>query len=315
MMWTTAAMTVLVLAGAGRAGFNDGQAAPPATPRLVSTAWLAEHLGDSDLVLLHVGDPARFPGSHIAGARLVQLADISVSDRSTPAGLTLQMPQPADLKARLEALGLSDSSRIVVYDDQQWVSPSTRVMFTLDYAGLGARASLLQGGLAAWTKEGRPTTDVVAPARSGRLSPLKIQPLVVDGADVLRQLKADGVRIVDGRGKGLYDGVQTGGGRAGGTTPPHKTGHIDGAVSVPFTSVFDEEGRFKSTDDLREIFAAAGVKPGDTVIGYCHIGQQATAMLFAARLLGHKVLLYDGSFEEWSRIPNAPVKNPSGKDR
>ena len=54
--------------------------------------------------------------------------------------------------------------------------------------------------------------------------------------------------------------------------------------------------------------------PDDTVIGYCHIGQQTTAMLFAARTLGHKVLLYDGSFEDWSRHTDYPVENPAKKD-
>jgi thiosulfate/3-mercaptopyruvate sulfurtransferase len=292
------------------------QAGPsaPGVPRLVSTTWLAEHINDPDLVLLHVGDPALYPAAHLPGARLVSLDEMSVSDRSAT-GLSLQMLAPEDLRTRLEALGISDTSRIVVYEGQQWVSPATRVIFTLDYAGLGARTSMLQGGLRAWTEDGKATTDVVPAAKQGRLKVLSIQPIVVDGDHVQSQLKAPGVRIVDGRAKALYDGVQTGGGRAGGPRPPHKTGHIEGAASVPFTDVFATGGHFKSVDELRTLFTAAGVKPGDTVIGYCHIGQQATAMLFAATLLGHKVLLYDGSFEDWSRRPNAPVTNPSGKDR
>ena len=69
----------------------------------------------------------------------------------------------------------------------------------------------------------------------------------------------------------------------------------------------------KSDAELAAIFAKAGVKPNDTVIGYCHIGQQTTAMLFAARTLGHPVLLYDGSFEDWSRHTDYPVDNPSEK--
>jgi thiosulfate/3-mercaptopyruvate sulfurtransferase len=68
----------------------------------------------------------------------------------------------------------------------------------------------------------------------------------------------------------------------------------------------------KSTADLAALFAKAGVKTGDTVIGYCHIGQQATAMLFAARRLGHPVRLYDGSFEDWSLFhPDYPVDDPT----
>gem|GEM_PF-1578746 len=70
---------------------------------------------------------------------------------------------------------------------------------------------------------------------------------------------------------------------------------------------------FLSLFTLHPLFTKAGVKPGDTVIGYCHIGQQATAVLFAARTLGHTVLLYDGSFEDWSRHAEYPVENPSRK--
>jgi len=69
---------------------------------------------------------------------------------------------------------------------------------------------------------------------------------------------------------------------------------------------------FKSATDLAALFHAAGVKTGDTVIGYCHIGQQATAMLFAARAIGIPVRLYDGSFEDWARR-NWPVETVATK--
>ena len=74
-----------------------------------------------------------------------------------------------------------------------------------------------------------------------------------------------------------------------------------GTLSVPFTSVWDDHNALLSADELTARFTKAGVKPTDTVIGYCHIGQQATTLLFAARTLGYRVLLYDGSFEDWSR--------------
>ena len=92
------------------------------------------------------------------------------------------------------------------------------------------------------------------------------------------------------------------------------TGHIAGAHSVPSTSVTDDQLKVRSAEELAAIFAKAGVQPDDTVIAYCHIGQQATVVLFAARTLGHPVLLYDGSFEDWSRHPNYPVENPAKQD-
>jgi len=277
-------------------------------PRLVPATWLAEHLSDPDLVLLHVGN-ARDYATHIPGARLLTLADVSVSDASAT-GLSLQMLPPEQLRQKLESFGISASSRIVVYPATNAVQSATRVVLTLDYAGLGARTSLLDGGLTGWVAAGRSTTDVVPPpATPGNLKTLALQPIVVDSAFVLEHLGKPGFAVVDARAKTLYDGVQTG----GSTERPHKTGHIQGAVSVPFSEITNGASQFKSVEELKALFDAAGVKPGETVVAYCHIGQQATATIFGARLLGHPVLLYDGSFEEWSRLPNAPVVNPSIK--
>ena len=79
-------------------------------------------------------------------------------------------------------------------------------------------------------------------------------------------------------------------------------------MSIPFTSAYDDKMQLLPDDRLREIFTQAGVKPGDTVVAYCHIGQQATAVLLAAKALGHDVRLYDGSFEQWSSRPELPVE-------
>jgi len=282
--------------------------AASAVPRLVPGTWLADHLNDPDLVLLHVGN-ARDYAAHIPGARLLTLADVSVTDTSET-GLTLQMLPAEQLRQKLESFGISPTSRIVVYPATNAVQSATRVMLTLDYAGLGARTSLLDGGLTGWVAASRPTSEVTPPAAvPGNLKALSIQPIVVDSKFVMEHLKKPGFAIVDARAKTLYDGVQTG----GSPERPHKTGHIDGAVNVPFSEITNGASQFKSVDELKAVFAAAGVKPGDTVVAYCHIGQQATATIFGARLLGYPVLLYDGSFEEWSRLPNAPVVNPAVK--
>ena len=81
---------------------------------------------------------------------------------------------------------------------------------------------------------------------------------------------------------------------------------------MPFSETVDEANALKPAAALQKLFADAGVKPGDTVVAYCHIGQQATQVLLAARTLGFKVMLYDGSFEEWSRR-DYPVENPARK--
>jgi thiosulfate/3-mercaptopyruvate sulfurtransferase len=279
-----AAIAVLALAGPVQAG-----------DMRVSPQWLSAHLNDADLVILHVGDEGRYKARHIPGARRVDLDDISVK----ASGLTLQVPQPADLKTRLEKLGISANSRIVVYYDQDWISPATRVVFTLHAAGLGERTSLLDGGLAHWKGE---VTRAVPAAKTGRLPDLRLLPVVADHAFVKAHLSAPGYDIIDARAAMFYDGLHPGGpmGHA-------KKGHIPGAKSLPFTAINNDDLTLKTPTEFRTLFAQAGVKPGDRVIAYCHIGQQATAILFAAREADIDAVLYDGSFEDWA-IRNAPVE-------
>jgi thiosulfate/3-mercaptopyruvate sulfurtransferase len=303
-LFAAALLTVIAvpLAGAGRQA-PDGAA----RERLVvSPAWLAQHVNDPDLVLLHVGVKATYDAGHIANARFVTLRDF-VADNAAPGALTLEMPPAEVLRDRLAALGISDRSRVVVYQsDDQWTQ-STRVMLTLDYAGL-SNVSWLDGGQKTWTKAGQPLATGVPAVKPGTLSPLQTRPVIVDADFVKAHLNTPAFVIVDSRAPAFYDGTRTGG-RA---PAEHKTGHVAGAINAPFDSFISPDVQLKSAEEIGAAFSKAGVKPGDTVITYCHIGQQATATLFAARTLGYRVLLYDGSFEDWSKR-DLPVDNPTIK--
>ncbi len=296
---------------------------------LVTPAWLAAHLHDANLVLLHVGQRDTYPARHIPGARFIELSDISVSDRSAmkmppgmsppPAppltgpknGLMLEMPTADQLRSQLAKFGISNDSRIIVYQADDYFSPSTRVAFTLDYVGLGDRASVLDGGLTAWVAGHHDVTDVVPPAATpGTLSPLSLRPTIATLDYVRAHESARGVSIVDARAASFYDGVMPADRDA-----PARAGHIPGAKSVPFDTPYDDTGKLKSPDQLAAIFAQAGVQPADTVVGYCHVGQQATAMLFAARTLGHPVLLFDGSMDEYNKHADLPLVIPPAKGR
>ena len=294
------ALTLPFAAGASAASDRDRL--------LVSPDWLAAHLGDPALVLLHVGDPAEYAAAHLPGARFVALKDVSAGP-SGPGDFTelrLEMLPAEPLRQRLEMLGISDDSRIVVYFGKDWVSPATRLLFTLDYAGLGANASLLDGGQPAWVRAGHTVTGEVMPPPQGKLRPLRLRDAIVDAKFVREHRATVGFALVDARDADYYNGVETG----GAPEHPHRRGHIAGARSVPFDSITTDDLHLRSEKELGELFAAAGVTPGDTIVTYCHIGQQATAVLFAARTLGREVRLYDGSFEEWSRLPaaDAPVE-------
>jgi thiosulfate/3-mercaptopyruvate sulfurtransferase len=289
------------------------QAAPaPASDQLVvSASWLAAHLKDPNLVVLHVttGDETEFTKAHIPGARPVSLSDISagMANMDMDHGLMLEMLPPDTLRARLEALGISDRSRVIVYSISDRISPATRVLYTLAYAGLGKSSGFLNGGLGAWQQDGRPVaTGDAGPVKPGVITAAYQPSLVVDAAWVHANAGRPGIVLVDARMRKFWDGSAQDDGP--------RSGHIPGAQSLPFEELWNSNTNFMlPPDSLAAHFRAVGVQPGDTVVAYCHIGQRATAVLLAARLLGYPVRLYDGSFQDWGRRTDLPVENPGAK--
>lgn len=268
--------------------------AAQASPRdrlLVSAGWLAQHLRDPDLVIVHVGNADDYADEHIPGAVFADLRNGMSAPSSHSEGLVLEMPDSALLETTLRAMGIGDRGTIVIYWGSEWVTPTTRAMYTLLWGGLGDRTVLLDGGLGAWKAAGGAVTAEVPTPASGTVT-VRPQPARVVTADwVQSHAGVPGYRVLDARAAAFFDGVREDRGQAG---------HIPGAASLPWTQLVDEQVRFRSPAELRALFDAAGVKPGDTVVAYCHIGQYATAVLFAARTLGHGVVLYDGAFQDWA---------------
>jgi thiosulfate/3-mercaptopyruvate sulfurtransferase len=157
----------------------------------------------------------------------------------------------------------------------------------------------LNGGLAAWTRAGKPVSKDPPASARGKLTPRAPKDIVVDADFVKSIAQRPGFRLVDGRAPVFYRGVEP--------TVNGKRGHIPGAINIPFSEIADSQLMI-DRDRVSKLFDQAGIKPNDTIVGYCHIGQQATAMLFAARLLGHEVRLYDGSFQDWAVNDRGPVE-------
>jgi thiosulfate/3-mercaptopyruvate sulfurtransferase len=291
----------LLFAAAAVLLFATGAQAATRDQLVVTPAWLASHAGDKTLVILHVGSEAGYKAGHIPGARLVDSKLLQVSQPN----LSVEVP-PADLlQKQLESLGVSDNSHVIVYNEGDEFQRATRVLFTLDVAGFGDHSSLLDGGLAEWKKTGHAvSTETPAPAQ-GHLSPLQIQPKVVDAAFVQAHAKAPGYDLIDARAAVFYGGL---------IAKMSGDGHIPGARSLPYTSVYESGGKLKSAAELKSLFAGAGIKPGDHVVAYCQIGGQSSAVVFAARTVGIEPQLYDGSFQDWTarKLPvetsNAPGK-------
>jgi thiosulfate/3-mercaptopyruvate sulfurtransferase len=209
------------------------------------------------------------------------------------------------LERRLEELGVSDDSRIVLCHVLGDVTTAARAFVTLDRLGLADRTHILDGGLEAWKAEGRVVSTEAPKPRRGRLTPKPRADVLADLAYMSSHYRDQGVRVVDARPGGAYRGS------AGTGTP--RGGHIPGAVNVPYSSLIDSTGRYLPVDSLKTRFETAGVHPGDEVISYCYIGRTASPVYVAARMLGHRVRLYDGSFEQWSRRIELPVEGEPAK--
>jgi thiosulfate/3-mercaptopyruvate sulfurtransferase len=263
---------------------------------LVSGAWLSGHLQDPNLVILAVGNKPDYDAGHIPGSLYLDPAVIRAADSA----LTLELRPIPELVDAFSKLGISSNSRIVLYTNGGAMPTTTRVLWTLDAMGLGSQTSMLDGGFAVWKSDSRAISKDVRTPKPGTLAACPQTDVVVDSDYVKSNLKHAGVAIVDARLAAFYSGERPGNGK--------KPGHIPGASNVPFDSIVDDKGNLKSPEALQAMLSAAGVKKGDRVVSYCHIGQQATALYFVARYLGYDARLYDGSFEDWSGRKDLPVE-------
>ncbi|MCU1234877.1 MAG: Thiosulfate sulfurtransferase [Candidatus Solibacter sp.] len=269
---------------------------------LVSTDWLAQHLNDKNLVIVAIGQPADYH-SHIPGA--VQLAMDEVSTPMEMGKLMLELPPVEQLHKTFAGLGITNDSRVVLYVGNASVQSMTRVYLTLDAMGLGARTAILNGGMKTWKAENRPVSSDVPTVKPGTLDLCPQSDVIATLDYVNGNMKHAGVRILDARAEQFYTGKTAGKTHDG---QDQRKGHIPGAGNLQFSSLFDNQGKFHSAEQLKTQFAEAGVKSGDRVVSYCHIGQQATVVYFAARYLGYDARMYDGSWDEWNVHTELPVE-------
>jgi thiosulfate/3-mercaptopyruvate sulfurtransferase len=220
-----------------------------------------------------------------------------------------ELPPLADLTALVRRLGITGGpgERIVIYGEDEGLL-AARAYVALDYLGLAGSAALLDGRRAAWESEQRPlTADVPVVASSSvvpRLEPDRVVGLnvVQDVSYALESLPAAQVALIDARPAAQYTGADPGDAVA-------RPGHIPGAANVFWKDNLQGPGapRLRAPEELRALYARAGVAPGDVVVTYCRTGAQASYTYFVLAYLGYDVHLYDGSFVEWSAAPGTAV--------
>ncbi len=273
---------------------------------LVSTDWLAKHINDPKVFVIHVAaDRKNFDDGHLPGARFLASKEIL----TTRNGVANELPAVADLQKVFEQLGVGDAGRIVIYGENSGLL-AARVYFTLDYLGHGDRAALLDGGIEKWKAE-----KLLIETQPVKTEPVKFtprpRPQIITDLNAVRDLSwvaanvtGGSVSIVDARPEEQYIGNQT-----------QRSGHIPGAASVYWLShlLSRENPSMKPSPELSKLYEAAGLKADQKVITYCNTGMQASHTYFTLKYLGYDVMMYDGSFSEWSKAEGAPVA--TGKEK
>lgn len=302
-MFRRSAIFAILLLIAASAISTTREPASNTSRMLVQSGWLAQHLSDRNLVILHVGaNRASYNAGHIPGAHFLALGDIAAPRN----GIPNQLPPVDNLKATFERLGVGDHSRVVIYGDMLGLL-AARAYFTLDYLGLGKNTAILDGGLETWSK-GHDTVKAL-PAESGP-TVLTIHPrpeLVIELAALREIVPNRSTILIDARPPMDYSG----GGRSEGVA---RAGHIPGAINVFWTAnlVSQQNPVFRPISEIQARYAAAGLKSGTKAIVYCRSGIQASHDYFTLKLAGYRPALYAGSFIEWSSTFATPIETGPG---
>jgi thiosulfate/3-mercaptopyruvate sulfurtransferase len=274
------------------------------TDPLVSTAWLAEHLGEVSILDGSWWMPAEarsgreeYLQAHIPGAAFFDID--AIADRSVD--LPHMLPTPQAFAEAAGKLGLS-RDRIIVAYDTFGVRAAARVWWTLRVMGF-TKVFVLDGGLRAWRAEGRPVEAGEVVPDPTTVTPDFHPELVRDVADVRAILASRSAQMLDARGGARFRG-EVPEPRAG-----LRAGHMPGARNLPFDSLLEADGRLKPAAELAPLFDAAKVDLNQPIVTTCGSGITASVVALALARLGREgVPVYDGSWTEWGGdLPDTPV--------
>jgi thiosulfate/3-mercaptopyruvate sulfurtransferase len=270
---------------------------------LVSTDWLAGELGASDLRVVDASyfplDPGRDPqaeydAGHIPGAIFMNLAELKDSSNPVP----FMLPPAEKFASRMQALGIGDGNRIVLYDDTAHVT-AARAWWMLKTFG-SHDVAILDGGLTKWKAEGRPL-ETEKPSLRHRHFTAWADKTAVRTLDQMKANVASGAeQVLDARGTARFSGAES---------DPRglADGHIPGSKNLPYDRLLNADRTWKRGDALKAAFDEVGIDLSRPLITTCGSGVTAATVLFGAALLGKTdTALYDGSWSEWGADPSTP---------
>jgi thiosulfate/3-mercaptopyruvate sulfurtransferase len=271
---------------AGRAGYAHPEI-------LVDTAWVAAHANDPGVRVVDMRTMG-FAQGHIPGA--VHLDNNAIRTADAP----LFLPTEAAFARAMSDLGISDGTRVVVYDDRGGIY-AARLWFVLKAFG-HTNAALLDGGWTKWTLDKRPTSADAAMPATGTFHAKLDRKWVATADDVMAAIKDSKIKIVDARTQAEIEGRDLRGIKNGGAVP--------GSVPVYWEDALDKDSKtFKSADDITALYRSKGISPADAVITYCQVGMRAAHDLFTLTLIGQtNARVYYGSWDEWGNRSDLPIK-------
>jgi len=267
---------------------------------LVTTEWLAAHLNDPAIALIEVDeDTAAYEKGHIPGATSL---DWTIDLHAAP---RRDFVSGEEFTGLLEERGAGNDQKIVFYGgNNNWFA--AYAYWLCKHRGID-NVALLDGGRIKWELEKRPMTTDVAAAETGSLSRGVDRPNLRSFRDDVVNIALDGSTImIDVRSPGEFSGEVM--------APPHLpqeqpyvAGHVPGARNVPWSKAANEDGTFKSADELSELYGTAAT---DDVVAYCRIGERSSHTWFVLHeLLGNeKATNYDGSWTEYGSLVGVPVE-------
>ena len=270
---------------------------------LVSTQWVADHGGDANVRLVEVDvDTSAYDEGHVAGA-------VSFNWQSQlQQNVVRDIVSRSEMEALLSSSGIAPDTTVILYgDNNNWFA--AWAFWQLKYYGHND-VRLMNGGRALWLAEGRPvTTDVPSHAATQYSISTENGDLRALRDYVLQAVNSGSHALVDVRSPDEFSGALN--------APPNvpqegsqRNGHIPGAANIPWGQAVNEDGTFKSADELSALYGGKGVDGARETIAYCRIGERSSHTWFVlSQLLGYdNVRNYDGSWTEWGSIVGAPIQ-------
>jgi thiosulfate/3-mercaptopyruvate sulfurtransferase len=261
--------------------------------QLVETDWVAAHAADANVRIVDMRQNGYVEG-HVPGA--VYISPVAIRDAKAPPTF---LPTPAAFEEMMAKLGISDSTRVVVYDERGGIY-AARLWWILNYYG-HSNVALMNGGWIKWTAEQRPASTAAASPGTAKFTARPQTHWVATASDVVGAIGKAGVTIVDARTQAEIEGKDLRNIKRGGFVPS--------SVPVYWEDLLDVQKKtFKPADELKKIYEERGIVPSNEVIAYCQVGMRASVDLFALHLIGYdKLRNYYGAWEEWGNRDDLPL--------